>query len=169
MAIEIRKGTMADVEGFITLLAEVRETMEHQEWFYLDPPELIRQRMADGTMELWVAMDGDRLAAGLNLVYPGLEEDNYGYHLGFDREKLMQVIHMDTAAVHPDYRGQGLQRRLLAAAQKQLQGRGERYLLCTIHPENRFSLDNARSQGYVVQKTLAMYGSVRHILCKKIF
>ena len=169
MAIEIRRGTAEDTEGFIRLLEEVRQNMDHKEWFYLDPPEVVREMMEDGTMELWVAMDGEKMAAAFDLLHPGLEEYNYGYDLGFDGQQLMQVINMDSAAVHPDYRGQGLQRRLLQTAEEALLGKGERYLLCTIHPENCFSLNNALKQGYEIQKTLPKYGTVRHILCKKIF
>ena len=169
MEITIRKGTIADTEGFVQLLSDVRDAMEHKEWFYLDPPEVVREMMADGTMELWIAVDGERLAGVLDILHPGIDEYNYGYDLGFDRDQLMRVINMDSAAVHPDYRGQGLQRRLLKVAEEELQGKGERYLLCTIHPENRFSLNNALKVGYEIKKTLPKYGSVRHVLCKKIF
>lgn len=169
MAIEIRKGTVADMENFITLLSEVREEMEHKEWFYLDPPEVVRDMMNDGIMELWIAMDGGRMAGALDIIIPGLEEYNYGHDLGFSQEQLLRAVNMDSAAVHPDYRGQGIQRRLLQAAEEALRGTGEKFLLCTIHPENCFSLSNALKQGYVIRKTLPKYGSVRHVLCKIIF
>ena len=169
MEIVIRKGTLADTEAFITLLQEVRQGMPHKEWLYLDPPEDVRQMMADRTMELWVAMDGQRMAGALSILHPGQKEYNYGHHLGFDQEQLMRVINMDSAAVHPDYRGQGLQRRLLDTAEQELRERGGRYLLCTIHPENRFSLNNALKQGYEILKTGPKYGSIRHFMCKTIF
>lgn len=169
MDITIRKGTVADVEEFIALLETVREAMEHKEWFYLDPPELVRQQMHDGTMEMWTAVADGRMVGVFDVLYPGLEEYNYGYHLDFNREQLLRVVHMDTAAVHPEWRGLGIQRRLLETAEQELKGAGERYLLCTIHPENGYSLNNALKQGYEIQKTLEKYGSVRHILCKKIF
>jgi GNAT superfamily N-acetyltransferase len=169
MAIEIRKETGENLEGFIRLLTDIRETMEQKDWFFLDPPEVFRKLMDEGIMELWVAMDGDRLAGALDILHPGYGEYNYGYGLGFDREQLLQVVNMDSAAVHPDYRGLGIQGRLLEAAEQALRGKGERYLLCTIHPENRFSLNNALKQGYAIVKTGPKYGSVRHFLCKKIF
>lgn len=168
MALEIRKGTVADLEDFINLLSQVREQMEHKEWFYLDPPDVVRKMMHKSMMELWVAIEGDRLAGALSILHPGLSEFNYGYDLGFSEEMLRKVVCMDTAAVHPAYRGIGLQRRLLEVAEAQLKG-AERYLLCTIHPENRFSLNNALKEGYEIRRTLEKYGSVRHILCKKIF
>lgn len=168
MEIEIRKGTMQDTENFIRLLYEVRENMEHKEWFYLDPPEEIREMMESGAMQLWVAMDGDRLAGAFDILRPGLGEFNYGYDLGFSEGELLRVINMDTAAVHPDYRGLGLQRKLMQTAEAEIQKEGERILLCTIHPENRFSLSNALKQGYTVQKELPKYGSVRYVLRKDI-
>ena len=168
MSIVIHKGNQSDTEKFICLLQNVRESMEHKEWFYLDPPEDVRAMMANGTMELWVAEDGERMVAAFDILRPGPQEFNYGYDLGFSEEELGQVINMDSAAVHPNYRGQGLQRRLLQTAEAAIQGEGKRILLCTVHPENRFSLQNVLNQGYTIQKKLEKYGSVRYILRKDI-
>ncbi len=168
MEIEIRKGTIADIEAHIALLREVREAMPNKAWFYLDTPEEVRQMMADGIMELWVAMDGSRLAGTFDLLIPGLEDFNYGYDLGFSGSELLHVVNMDTAAVHPDYRGLGLQRKLMETAEAELAGRGKRILMCTVHPENRFSLNNILKQGYTIQKEVRKYGSVRYILRKDI-
>lgn len=168
MSIVIRKGNISDTENFIRLLSQVREGMEHKEWFYLDPPEDVMEMMADGTMQLWVAMDGSRLAAAFSILTPGFAENNYGYDLGFTEEELLRVINMDSAAVHPDYRGFGLQKKLMLTAEQELYGAGERILLCTVHPDNRFSLQNVLNQGYAIQKKLEKHGSVRYILRKDI-
>lgn len=169
MNIVIRKGDHSDIEGFISLLEKVRSGMEHKEWFYLDPPEFVRESMRNGTMELWVAMDGERMAAAFDILHPGKDEYNYGYDLGFSEEDLLRVVNMDSAAVHPDYRGLGLQRKMMETAEADLAGKGKRILLCTIHPENQFSLQNALKEGYAIQKKLAKYGSVRYLLRKEIF
>lgn len=168
MNIEIRKGDRNDTENFIKLLYDVQAAMPHKEWFYLDPPEEIREMMADGTMRLWVAMDGERLAGAFDILIPGLDEYNYGYDLGFGEEELLRVINMDTAAVHPDYRGQGLQKRLMQAAEKEICRMGQRILLCTVHPDNQFSLQNVLKQGYAVQKREEKYGSIRYVLRKDL-
>lgn len=168
MAIVIRKGGMEHTEALIALLREVWEAMPNREWFYLDSPQEVRQMMEDGTMELWVALDGEHLAGAFDILHPGLDAYNYGYDLGFAEEELLRVINMDTAAVHPDYRGRGLQKKLMETAEAELQERGKHILLCTVHPENRFSLNNVLKQGYSIQKELPKYGSVRYILRKDI-
>lgn len=168
MELWIRKGDQKDTEAFICLLQEVRTSMEHKEWFYLDPPEMIREMMEDGTMELWLAVDGERIAAALDILHPGMKAFNYGHDLGLSDDELRSVINMDNAAVHPDYRGQKLQKRLLRCIEEQLQAEGNHILLCTVHPDNRFSLENVLDQGYTIQKKLEKYGSVRYILRKDI-
>ncbi len=165
---EIRKGTLADTEPFIHFLQEVKDTMAQKEWFYLDPPDYVREMMSQGRIDLWVAMDGDRIAAIFNTILPGLDSCNYGYDLALSEEELLRVINMDNAAVHPDYQGQGLQRRMMEIAEEELRLRGNRILLCTIHPDNSYSLNNALKRGFTIQKKLSKYGSVRYILRKDI-
>ena len=166
---EFRKGTTEDTERLIAFLEQVRDGMERKEWFYLDPPEVVRAMMSDGTMELWLAEEDGHLAAIFDMLHPGLQSFNYGYDLDLSEEDLLRVVHMDTSAVHPDYRGQGLQSRMIREAEEELSGKGHRILLCTAHPENRYSLNNLLGLGYAIQKKVEKYGSERYILRKDIF
>ena len=162
--ITIRRGTDGDTQRVLTFLAQIKAGMAHKDWFCLDTPEEFRHRMESGHMWLWIAEDGEKLAGVFTVVFPGTSPANYGWKLNLPEADLERVVNMDTAAVHPDYRGQGFQRRLMEAAEKEL-GPGK-ILLCTIHPDNGYSLHNAQSQGYEIQTTLPMYGSIRHLLRK---
>lgn len=168
MNLTIRKGTLADTENYIQLLRTVKDAMTQPDWFFLDEPDEVRTMMADGTMELWVAEDeGGTLAGAFNILHPGLSEYNYGYDLGFTEEQLLRTIHMDTAVVHPDFRGHKLQRRLMAAIEEDLKVRFPGcILMCTVHPENLYSLMNVQSLGYAIARRLPKYGSERYILRK---
>ncbi len=164
----IRKGTMADTEAFIRLVREVRQGMVQKDWFYLDPPEDVRAMMENGTMQFWAAMDGETMAAVFSILQPGLDSYNYGRDLDFSEEALLRVVHMDTAAVHPNYRGRGLQRILMEEAENYARYLGGRILLTTVHPENQYSLNNILSLGYERVWEGDMYGSRRYILCKDL-
>lgn len=168
MELEIRRGDYRDAEAFLSLLREVRQTMLHPEWFFLDPDDVVREMLRDGRMQLWVAMDGDRLAGAFDYITPGLDESSYGWDLGLSAEELPRVVNFDSVAVRPEYRGMGLQRKLMACAEDALSMDGPRILLCTIHPDNRFSLQNAQRRGFEVVAKLPKYGSVRLFLRKDI-
>ena len=150
--------------GSLASMLRKYDRYARQDAFRGSTPEEFRQRMENGSMRLWVAEDAQRLAGVFTVVYPGISPINYGWKLNLPPEDLVRVVNMDTAAVHSDYRGQGLQRRLMETAEREL-GPGK-ILLCTIHPDNRYSLRNALTEGYEIQATLPMYGSVRHLLRK---
>lgn len=168
MALEIRKAIPEDTEPFLALLRQVREAMPRKEWLYLDPPEDVRKMLCDGVMKLWLAMDGSRIAGAFDYLLPGLEPYNYGYELNLPEEKLRQVVNMDTVAVHPDYRGMGLQKKLIHEAEESLRPRGKQILLCTVHPDNVYSLRNMLALGYGIQIRKPLYGSIRLILRKDL-
>ena len=168
MDLIIRKGTIDDTDAFIRLLEEVRQGMDNKEWFYLDPPDFVRSMMKEGSMQLWVAMDGERMAGAFDILSPGLDPSNYGWDLAFSEDELLRVVHMDTAAVHPEYRGHGLQKQLMQEAEKAASAMESRILLTTVHPENCFSLNNILQQGYDIARQLPKYGSVRYILRKDL-
>ena len=165
MNIQIREIGMAEVHKYLEFLHEVKALMEQEEWFFLDPDEEVYDMMEQDAMGIWLAEDGERIAAVFCVVYPGMQNFNLGYELDFSEEDLNRVVHMDTAAVHPDYRGQGLQYRMMLHAEQELRGR---ILLCTIHPDNKYSLNNVLKQGYTLNYTTEKYGSIRHVLRKDI-
>lgn len=164
-----RKGTEEDVDTFLRFLDEVKAGMSQKEWLYLDPADTVHSMVKDGILEFWLAFREEQLAAVFSILFPGLYSYNYGYDLDFSKEALLRVVHMDTAAVHPDFRGHGLQGRMVRMAEQALAGTGKRILLSTVHPENKFSLNNMLKQGYSIRKRVGKYGSERLILQKEIF
>lgn len=165
MEIQIRKIGLDELDKYLEFSRMVKDGMTQEDWFFLDPDEEVREMMERDAVDIWLAEDGDRIAAVFCIVYPGLEAFNIGYDLGFSEENLSRVVHMDTAAVHPDYRGRGLQKRMMAHAEGELQGK---ILLCTIHPDNLYSLNNALKLGYTIEKKTQRYGSIRYILRKDL-
>ena len=169
MNLTFRKGTPEDAALFVNFLDEIKSEMQQKDWLYLDPPELVHSMITDGTMSFWIVMDGEATAGVCSVLYPGSRADNYGYDLDFTEEELLQVVHMDTVAVHQTYRGLGLQQQMARFVESMLTGQGSRILLSTVHPDNTFSLNNMLLQGYAVQKRIGKYDSERLLLRKNIF
>ena len=98
-----------------------------------------------------------------------LGDENLGSYLEPDDLQLSLVAHMEIAMVRRAYRGNGLQKKLMEAAEEQLRSAGFRWLMGTAHPDNVYSVHNFEQLGYkLVTKALKYGGLPRYIFCKKI-
>ena len=98
-----------------------------------------------------------------------LGDENLGSYLEPDDSQLSLVAHMEIAMVRSSYRGNGLQKKLMEAAEEQLRSAGFRWLMGTAHPDNVYSVHNFEQLGYkLVTKALKYGGLPRYIFCKKI-
>lgn len=173
MYFELKKAISTEAGRLTSLIKEVWEDMEHKEWFAPEEEEdYLRQLIETDSGAVWTATDttSGETAGLFIVVYPGKENpDNLGYDLGFPSEELCKVAHMDTVAVHPHFRGYGLQRLLVLKAEEELRKAGYRHLLCTVHPDNRFSRTNMEKAGYRIAKQVLKYGGLpRLIMWKEI-
>lgn len=68
----------------------------------------------------------------------------------------------------PEYRGNGLQRKLVRIGERRAFADGYREGYATVSPKNKYSLDNMLALGYSVVCEAAKYGSMRLILHKRM-
>ncbi len=100
---------------------------------------------------------------------PGLSDDNLGRDIDLPEEELTGVAHLQAAAVHPENRGKGLQRKLTSAHLRVIEEMGYEHVCCTVSPKNPVSLANYLSCGLVIEGLCPkMQGWWRFILHKKI-
>ncbi|WP_207482400.1 GNAT family N-acetyltransferase [Arenibaculum pallidiluteum] len=110
------------------------------------------------------AFVGGRLAGFMAATVPGRGEANLGLHLGLGQAELNAVAHWTAVIVHPDYRGNGLHRRLAMAAQRALDLPRTRFWLATARCENLPSARNFLSVGAEIAAILAKYdGNLRYL------
>ena len=136
----LRAAGPEDAAAFYALQNEVRAAMPHPEQFVPDTLENIaRYLKEDLCIGGW---DGGRLGAYFILRYCGQDAHNYAAFMGIPREEWDGWANADSAIVHPDYRGNGLQRKLLEVALTLLRP-GIVGIGATVSPENQYSLNNA--------------------------
>lgn len=169
--IKIEKALVSDTNEIMELIQHVHDNMENQQWYVIDSAEYYAHHLEDGKGIGYKAVDTNsgKLAGIFIAIIPETIETNLGYDIGFSEEKAKKVAVMDTVAILPEYRGQNLQYRTMQAAEMDLKDQGYQYLLCTVHPDNGFSLRNVQKQGYEIVMTKEKYGGfLRHILMKEI-
>ena len=155
----------AEADAVFALQNEVRASMPNPELFVPDTREHIGNYLKyDLCVGAW---DGERLAAYLILRYCGQTEDNYAAYFGLPRTEWDAWANADSAVVHPDYRGNGLQREMLQAALPLLRP-GIVGLGATVSPANPYSLNNALASGFEIVCRREMYGGHDRYLLKKV-
>lgn len=169
--IEIFQAGRESLEEAVRLVRNTAEKMKEKSWFVAESLEEFDRWMRKDQGWLYVARDrsSGQLAGMFFVVLPGLEEENLGYDIGMQGRQLYECAIMDTVVVLPEYRGMHLQYEMMQTAERKLHKEGYRYLLCTVHPENKFSRENVKRQGYKKILTKEKYGGfLRDIWMKEL-
>ena len=96
-------------------------------------------------------------------------EENLGRYLSLPDEELPAISHMESACVLPEYQGRHILSQLLSEAALLEKGRGCRYLMATIHPDNLFSKNSHLRCGFEELMTVRKYGDwMRTIMVKRL-
>ena len=162
----LRAAGPEDAAAFYALQNEVRAAMPHPEQFVPDTLENIaRYLKEDLCIGGWV---GGRLGAYFILRYCGHSEHNYAAFMGIPEAEWECWANADSVIVHPDWRGNGLQRILLEDALPLLRP-GIVGIGATVSPGNPYSLNNAKASGFEIVSRREMYGGHdRYLLAKHL-
>ncbi|HJC47815.1 MAG TPA: GNAT family N-acetyltransferase [Candidatus Lachnoclostridium pullistercoris] len=166
----IAEGRKEDIPEILEVMRGAEAGLPCRDWYVTDGEEFFEAHMGEEGFVL-TARDGEssRLAGFLAVRIPGLAEDNLGRFLGLEEEELKKTAHMESAAVAPLFRGNGLQGRMMAEAERMLKERGFDRLMGTVHPENRYSRNHFLRLGYRTAARARMYGGLpREIMEKEI-
>jgi ribosomal protein S18 acetylase RimI-like enzyme len=111
----------------------------------------------------------DGLVAYNVLYFPGLDSDNFGIDINLPKEELDKVVHLETVAVHPAYRGNLLQRKMEAVHLNIIRDMGYEHVCCTVSPKNHPSLQNIFSNGFVIEALKIKFGGrLRYIMHRNL-
>lgn len=165
--VNIRRAGGQDLPAILAIVDAALKDLADPTLFLSDGIDFYRSHLTGKGFTL-LAEESGSASAYLVIRFPGTEDDNLGLDLGFSETELRKVAHMESVAVLPQRRGNGLQKKLIAEAERQLPGY-IRYSLATVSPKNPGSLKSFLSLGYSVEKTVKKYGGLdRHIMLKKL-
>ena len=135
----------------------IYSSLSDKEIFATDTKEDYLKDMKQGGFVLGVYVDHE-LISYRYVSFPGLSEKNLGLDLGMDPEALMHSANLETTVVHPDYRGNKLQKMTLDFAVELIKEKGYYHLFSTVSPKNIFSLANVMSADLKVKGLKKKYG-----------
>ena len=154
---EIAVVTEQDIPDILRMIHEIYSELPNKEWFSLDSDEEVTSYMMTGGFGLKAMCDG-KLASLFIAQAKNLDE-----------EQRKQSAHMEIAMVRKEYRGQGLQRKMMEESEQILKEQGYHYLLGTAHPDNVASVNTFLRFQYQQVMTKEKYGGMkRSIFCKEI-
>ena len=164
--VTLRRCTPDEAPAVYALQNEVHAAMPHPEQFVPDTLENITAYLRTGIcIGAWQQR---RLGAYLILRLCGQSSENYAAFLGVPQSQWQHWANADSAVVHPDWRGNGLQRRMLEAALPLLP-ESITHLGATVSPANPYSLSNALACGFTIRARREMYGGFdRYLLAKEL-
>lgn len=168
MNFTIRKAEIRDIDGIMRLMEEASHNPAHPDWFVADDEAYVKEHLSGKGFVITAVSDSDEIAGFFLVKQPELSE-NLGLFFDFEEESLRKVAVMDSAVVGSAWRGNGLQGKMIEKAEEVLDREHFSFLMCTVHPDNIYSLRNMQRHGYEVKKRVKCYGGLtRYILLKEI-
>ncbi len=164
----LRRATVDDAYEIHDLMEEVFKELTDKSIFVCDDLEFVRARTSNKGVAVVACNSEQKIVGSFICGFPMDDEDNLGIDLGLTGDELYKVVNMESVVVHPDYRGNNLQYRMVRFVENLIDRERYKYLIGTVSPDNPPSYNNLEKLGYTYIKTMEKYGGLkRRIYCKK--
>jgi ribosomal protein S18 acetylase RimI-like enzyme len=165
---EMRFMDEGDLKDMMVLQEIIVKNLSDKEIFRTHPPEYFKDHFKVDNSVIGISTD-DGLIAYNVLYFPGMHTDNFGTDIDLPSDELDKVVHLETVAVHPAFRGNSLQRRMEGVHLRIIQEMGYVHVCCMVSPKNRPSLQNIFSNGLAIKALKIKFGwRLRYIMHKNL-
>ncbi|MED3122759.1 MULTISPECIES: N-acetyltransferase [Bacillus] len=161
---------LENIEQILSLQNVVVEALEDKS--RLQPLSLEEfQYILEGNGMMIGAFIENKLIAFRALLVPPIDEEHLGLDIGIPESELHRVIYQEISNVHPNSRGNGMQKILATVIMDELQKEDSKYdyVCCTVAPFNIPSLKDKFAQGMEIAALKEKYGgSLRYVFVKEL-
>lgn len=154
---EMRFLDKSNIDQMIELQDEVVKNLNDAETFVKDSRDFISDILNDEMGRAIGVFADNRLIAFRTISFPGSSEANMGRELNIPEEELDRVVHLEATMVHPEYRGNRLQAKMMKHTFRIIDALGYFYVCTTVSPFNYPSLKNVMDAGLTI-RTLSQRG-----------
>ncbi|MED2183631.1 GNAT family N-acetyltransferase [Bacillus wiedmannii] len=162
--------SLENIEQILSLQNVVVEALEDKS--RLQPLSLEEfQYILEGNGMMIGAFIENELIAFRALLVPPIDDEHLGLDIGIAESELHRVIYQEISNVHPNNRGNGIQKILATVIMDELQKEDSKYdyVCCTVAPFNIPSLKDKFAQGMEIAALKKKYGgSMRYVFVKEL-
>lgn len=148
-----------ELNRVVELQKYVYNNLPDKNVLFMDSYEEMFDDMKSGAKIIGVFNEANNLIAYRYISFPGLDSKSLAYDIDLPKSQMAKVVHLETTVVHPEYRGNALQSITLQYAAEEVETLGYRHLLCTVSPQNMFSLYNIMKNGLKIKALKRKYSS----------
>lgn len=163
---EIKRLSGLDLPRIMELQNRVLKALADHSLYYALVPAEVEAMLGDQGLSLGIYAEDQHLIAYAAMRFPGSEPDNLGMDGCLTNDELARVVHIEAGLVHPDFRGQSLQKLVYEEAIRQTRMLGRfRHLYSTVACHNYPALVNSMKLGLAVTALREKYnGYLRYVL-----
>lgn len=154
----MRTIATGELKSAIELQKYVYEQLPNKQVLYMDSYEEMLDDMKNGAKVIGVFNKAGDMIAYRYIGFPGRSDRNLGNDIKLEDNELPEVAHLETTVVHPDYRGNSLQSLTLQQAIPLIGEEGYKHVMCTVSPQNAYSLFNVIKNGLRIKALKRKYG-----------
>ena len=162
--------SLKHIDQILSLQNVVVEALEDKSRLQPLPLEEF-QYILEGNGMMIGAFIENELIAFRALLVPPIDEEHLGLDIGILENELHRVIYQEISNVHPNCRGNGMQKILAKVIMDELQKEDSKYeyVCCTVAPFNIPSLKDKFAQGMEIAALKEKYGgSMRYVFVKEL-
>ena len=172
----IRKAEVNDAEAIYAVMKKAEEALEDKSLYVCDVLDYVKSHIETASNNVdengfcVVACNENKKIVGIFIIrYPKKADDNLGKDIELSDTELLKVVHMESTAVLPEYRGNRLQEKMLRYAEGFIDKKKYHYLMATVSPDNPASYLTFENCGYQLMQTKEKYGGLlRQIYLKYV-
>ena len=151
-----------DLDEYVDFRELVKQNMEYPEWLGdFSKNDLVN--MLNNGSKIWIFYKDNEPVASMMLI-PSDEDAlrKFGLDLNY-----REVVDYGPMFVNPKYVGNKLQYQMLQKIDKYSKSLGYKYAVGTIHPDNKYSINNLVKAGFELKGTRTFKRGVRNIYLKE--
>lgn len=151
-----------NLDEYIAFRDLVKKNMEYPEWLGDFSKDNLVNMLNNGS-KIWIFYKNNEPVASMMLI-PSDEDAlrKFGLDLNY-----RDVVDYGPMFVNPKYVGNKLQYQMLQKIDKYSKSLGYKYAVGTIHPDNKYSINNLLKAGFELKGTRTFKRGVRNIYLKE--